>query len=319
MTGNNAHLRIPAITFRDRRGYRRHVDLRQLEFFVAVAEERHFGRAAERLFVGQPAISQGISRLERRLHLDLFDRSGRQVRLTAAGEQFLTHARAVLAAASAATAAATELADNTGAMLKIGTCDGLGDHIHRVLSAFAAARPDVEVRLASTSARERHDRVAGGGLDLAFTHDTEDRSDVEAVPVWRDPLMVALPAGHPLADKKELALTDLADLPLRIVQRPKNPSLRNLVLGACRDAGFEPRLTRTAGNLEHNLAEIGTGAPSWTVIYASHARRINTSTEAFRPLLANCLELPTYLLVRRTDKRVPIVRAFLRACTTPVA
>jgi len=235
------------------------------------------------------------------------------VRLTAAGEQFLTHARAVLAAAAAATAAAAELADAPRSVLKVGTCAGLGDHVHRVLNAFAASEPNVEVRLVSMTGRDRYSRVAGDDLDVAFTHDTEDRADVDAIQVWRDPLMVALPATHPLAGKRAVALTDLADLPLRIVESPKNPSLRDLVVGACRAAGFEPQLTRTAGNLEHNLAEIGTGAPSWTAIYASHARRINTSSEAFRPLRAPGLELTTYLLVR-ADERDSTVRAFIRAC-----
>jgi DNA-binding transcriptional LysR family regulator len=120
------------------------VDLRQLEFFVAVADERHFGRAAEGLFVGQPAISQGVRRLERTVGVDLFDRTGRQIRLTPAGERFLPHARAVLAAAASARTAAAEIAAGARTVLTVGTCTGLGDHIHRVLELFAAVQPDVD-------------------------------------------------------------------------------------------------------------------------------------------------------------------------------
>jgi DNA-binding transcriptional LysR family regulator len=289
------------------------VELGQLRFFVTVAHERHFGRAADALFVGQPAISQGIRRLERELRLQLFDRTGRGVRLTVAGEAFLPHARAVLAAVDTAAAAANEIAGTASSALVIGTCTGLGDHIHRVLKAFADVRSDVAIELVPVPASERYELVASRRLDAAFTHDIEDRADVEAIPLWRDALVVALPATHLLAQRGSVSLSELADLPLRIVERPRNPLVRNLVLDACRVAGFEPRLARTAASLEDNLAEIGTGPPTWTVLYASHARRINPRAEVFLPLTDPVLEVQTHLLLRAGERDVRI-GTFLRAC-----
>ncbi|MFC8343838.1 LysR substrate-binding domain-containing protein [Streptomyces sp. NPDC057280] len=283
------------------------MELRQLSYFVTVAEELHFGRAAERLHIVQSAVSQQIQRLERELGAELFDRSPRRVRLTAAGERLLPEARAVLAAAERVRAA---VAPPPG--LRLGTSTGLGEHLDRVLAAFTRRAPDVPVELVSLPVSERLAQVAGGRLDAAFVRAVEPVPGVRVLPLWPDPLVAALPAAHPLAARPEIGVGDLAGLPLALTERRRNPALVDLVVGACHEAGFEPLPGPVNGSLQDTLATIGT-RPLWTVVYASHARVLHTPRVAFVPFRAPGLALSTGLAVRASAPP-PYLEELLLAC-----
>ncbi|MFI9804508.1 LysR substrate-binding domain-containing protein [Streptomyces sp. NPDC052301] len=283
------------------------MELRQLSYFVAVAEELHFGRAAERLHIVQSAVSQQIQRLERELGAELFDRSPRRVRLTAAGERLLPEARSVLGAAEKARAAVARPAG-----LRLGTSTGLGEHLDRVLAAFAERAPDVPVELHSLPVGERLARVAAGELDAAFVRSAEPPPGIRVLPLWPDPLVAALPATHPLAGRDEIALTDLAALPLALTARRNNPALVDLVLGACRAAGFDPVPGPVGGSLYDTLATIG-ARPLWTVVYASHARVLRTPRVAYVPFGAPGLALATGLAVPVADPS-PHLEELVTAC-----
>ncbi len=297
------------------------MELRQLRCFVAVAEELHFGRAAERLLLGQPAVSQQVRRLERELRVELFDRSPRHVRLTPAGERFLPAARNVLAAEDAARALAADLAAPT--VLRLGTITGLGERLDDILDAYRRQAPSVRVELDALPVRERLARLADGRLDAAFVRGTvpgqnqnqnqEQAPDLRYLPLWQDELVIALPAGHPLADPPEVDLADLADLPLLLTERRNHPALVDLVTGACAEAGFRPLLGPPHSTLQNTLASIGTGAPVWTVVYAANARMTNTRRIAFRPPRTP-LTLPVSLAVRHS---APLPRLLLATCRDP--
>ncbi|WP_028923546.1 LysR family transcriptional regulator [Pseudonocardia acaciae] len=257
------------------------MELRQLLYFVTVADELHFGRAAERLHIVQPAVSQQIRRLERELGVELFDRSPRRVRLTAAGERFLPEARATLAAAERARAVAAEHGE-PGA-LRLGTSEGLGDHLDRVLGRLAALAPELTVRLGYTRTQARLDQVRDGQLDAAFVRGIEHSPGLRLEPIWEDRLLVALPADHGLAGGAHVDLADLAGLPLRLVERRLNPPLVDRVLTACQDRGFSPTMAPPADRLQNTLALVGVGTPSWTLAYEAQARVLRGPRVAFRP------------------------------------
>lgn len=300
------------------------MELRQVRYFVMVAQELHFGRAAERLHIVQSAVSQQVRRLERELQAELFDRSARQVRLTAVGAQFLPAARALLAAEEHARAVVAELAAGRARTLRLGTSTGLGAHLDRVLDALAVIAPEVGVELVAARARARLDQVASGGLDAAFLRGEPDgggRDGLSFVPLWQDPLVAVLPARHPLAASPgSLALAELAAVPLVLTERRNNRALVDLVVNACHGAGFAPVPGPTYGSLDDTLTAIGApvGPPDglWTVVYASHARRLSTPRVAFRPFRNPGMELTTYLALRRTDPPAGLEQ-LLRACAAP--
>jgi DNA-binding transcriptional LysR family regulator len=289
------------------------MELRQIEYFVAVAEQLHFGRAAAALSIGQPAVSQQIARLERELGVELFDRSGRTVRLTAAGARFLPEARAVLAACERARASVTARATGTlPAVLRLGSSTGLGDRLSRVLRTLGELAPTTETVLVSAPTQARLERVASGQLDAAFVRGGPTAPGVELIEVWRDRLVIALPADHALAAEDVVTLSDLAALPLRIVSRSRNPALIDLVLGACNAAGFTPIPGLHPDSLENTLAAVSSGPPSWTVLYEAHARTIQIPHVAFRPTTPT-LVLPTALAVA-ADATSRTLAPLLRAC-----
>ncbi|GAB2775366.1 LysR family transcriptional regulator [Amycolatopsis magusensis] len=242
------------------------MELRQLRYFVTVAEEGGFGRAAERLHIVQSAVSQQIGRLERELGVRLFDRS-RQARLTDGGERLLPEARAVLAAAERTRAVAAAVAEGTGGLVRLGTVHGPGDRIFRALGELAAVAPELRVRLKRLAPLDRLAAVRSGELDAALVRALPATRDLELHPLWQDPLHVALPAAHPLARKTVLCLEELADLPLRLAPRAENPPFHDLIRDACATAGIDPPTGPPFTGLAETLAEIATGSPSWTVFY----------------------------------------------------
>ncbi|MCX4099171.1 LysR family transcriptional regulator [Nocardia sp. alder85J] len=283
------------------------MELRQLSYFVTVAEELHFGRAAQRLHIVQPAVSQQVRRLERELGADLFARTSRRVTLTEAGTRFLPAAGEVLAAANRARAVVADLVPAT--VVRLGTSSGIGDHLDRVLERLT---PAVTVELVTESTRARIDRLLAGGLDATFVRGPVEHPQLRRIPLWDDPLYAALSARHPLAGSDEVRLADLAPYPLRLIERRHNMPLVDLVVDACRNAGFEPVPAGANGALSDTLAMIGTDT-SWTVVYAAHARQVHNSRVVFRPFTTPGLLLPTALLVRCATPPA-LLPALLAAC-----
>ncbi|WP_418955560.1 LysR family transcriptional regulator [Streptomyces tritici] len=252
------------------------MELRQLRYFVAVAEEGGFGRAAQRLNIVQSAVSRQLARLERELGVTLFDRTTRRVRLSAAGERLLPEARAVLAAADRTARLAADLAAGEEGVLRLGTLHGPGDRLDRILAALAATAPRLRVTPVRLPPAERLAAVRSGELDAAFVRASAPAEPsgppaapgLEMLPLWSDPLYAALPAAHPYADEPVLGLDRLAGLPLRLAPRAANPPFHDLVTGAYRSAGLVPLLGPPFTDLRGTLTAIGGDPePSWTVFY----------------------------------------------------
>jgi DNA-binding transcriptional LysR family regulator len=239
------------------------VELRQWEAFLAVVDEGGFGRAAQRLHVVQSAVSQQVQRLERELGVTLFDRSGRQVRLSAAGERLLPEARAVLAAVRRAREVAARVASGAEGVVRLGTVNGSGARLYRALAGLDAA--GLRVRLEQSPPAQRLAAVRDGRLDAALVRAVADVPGLTVTPVWTDPLYVALPAA--LAGHGPARLADLADLPLRLAPREHNPPFHDLITAAVRAAGRVPPAGPPFTTLRRTLADIASEPPSWTVLY----------------------------------------------------
>jgi DNA-binding transcriptional LysR family regulator len=189
------------------------VELRQLEYFVAVAEERHFTRAAGRMHVAQSGLSASIQSLERELGADLFVRNTRRVELTDEGRALLTEARHTLAGVAAAKEAVAAVKGLLRGTLAVGTMQCLGAvNLPGILARFHAAHPGVEIELRQGGSTELIERVRTGDVDLAFVcTPTDGVQGVALRPVAEEPLLLACSPTHPLRDRDAVGLEELRD------------------------------------------------------------------------------------------------------------
>ncbi len=218
------------------------MDLRRLQYFVAVAEEQHFGRAAARMHMSTPPLSQRIRELEAELGLTLFERTSRRVSLTAAGQQLLPEARAVLRAAERFGDAAASLRD-PGLTLSFAYCHGSETAATRAVQAFRDRHPDVGIRPAALTSLRIFDDLRAGRLDAAIVHPpvpdpTRLTSRSFAIVAFDH---VAIPAGHPLAACDRVLAQDLDDEPLLLVDRSDAPTYHDATVAYCAAHGVRPR------------------------------------------------------------------------------
>jgi DNA-binding transcriptional LysR family regulator len=220
------------------------MELRQIRFFMAVAEERHFGRAAERMYIAQPALSQHIRRLERELGVELFDRSGRHVRLTPAGEAFLEVAQRISRQVDEAPVAARRAEAGEAGSLGVGVQMAVAAPVLSVLlSHWNRLRPAVRPRLTAGQAGELVDLVRRRELDVAVVDGpVTDRSLTSAL-VVEDRLVLVLPADHRLAREETVAFSSLRGEQFVAVTRHCSVSLHDRFIELCGAAGFSPEVT----------------------------------------------------------------------------
>jgi LysR family transcriptional regulator, benzoate and cis,cis-muconate-responsive activator of ben and cat genes len=216
-------------------------ELRQLRYFVAVAEELNFSRAAERLHMAQPPLSVAIRQLEQELGTSLFVRTSREVRLTEAGVALLDGARRTLAEAEAAMVSARRAAAGEVGSLRIGyNWSARFDTLPALGQAFKRGHPDVE--LLAEEMRPNHMRPAlrAGAIDVALALYPEVVAGLSYQTVRREPIVAVLSATHPLAREDRPGLEALADEFL-LSPRELAPRLHDFYVGLCRQAGFEPK------------------------------------------------------------------------------
>jgi DNA-binding transcriptional LysR family regulator len=288
------------------------VELRQLRYFVTVAEELHFGRAAERLHIVQPAVSQQIRRLERSLGVSLLSRTTRSVSLTEAGQRFLPQARSVLAAAERAVDSVLEFRP-AGGLVRLGTSEGLGDRLNGLLSAFARLAPSTSLELLHAPTLQRLQRVRDGSLDATIVRGSWPSPGLDFTPLWMDEVLVALPASHPLASLPVVPVASLASLPARLSPPSRNQPLYDLVISSCREAGFEPVLGPDFTTAQDTLGTLDFGRPHWTVFYRAHANLLPVPGVVFRPLRDPSPRMQTYLATPSDRRLTPELVALIEA------
>jgi len=241
------------------------MDLRHLRIFVAVAEELHFGRAAERLHMAQPPLSQAVRGLEDELGARLFERTSRSVRLTAAGAALLPAARALLEQAAAAARLARRVHLGEAGELAVGYMNPVMDAVLcRALARFRRERPDVAVRLRELPTPVQLEELRAGRLDIAFIRLLDDAAGqdlrgLELRVAVREPYVVALPEGHRLRRLRRVPLRELDGEPLILFPRAGMPRLHDAMLSALRAAGAVPRIVQEVSGKHASLALTAAG------------------------------------------------------------
>jgi DNA-binding transcriptional LysR family regulator len=289
------------------------MELRHLRYFVAVAEEGHVTRAAERLGIQQPPLSQQIQALERELDAQLFRRKPRGVELTPAGRALYDEARAILARVDEAVAATKRAAQGEAGRIGIGLTSSASFHpfVPRTIRAFREAQPLVALALEESGTTELVAALRAQAIDAAFVRSPVGESDDLFVrPLFDEKMVAALPSGHRLSGAgDDLPLAALADETFILYRRPVGPGLHDAIIAACDRAGFSPKIGQEAPRMLSTLSLVAAGL-GVTVVPASMSR-LEAEGVVYRPIDPSAqLTAPLNLAYRR-DEISAAVRRFV--------
>ena len=287
------------------------MDLRQIKLFVAVAEEGHFGRAAARMFISQPALSQHVRRLERELGVQLFDRSSRQVRLTAAGEAFLQVAQRVARQLTEAALAARRAEAGEAGSIALGVDVPVAAPVLSVLLRhWSRVRPAVAPRLASGRASALLDLVRRGDLDVALVDGPVNDRALTSTLVLEDQMVVVLPADHYLAKEPAVSIRHLADERFVAVSRDCSASLHDRLIEMCGASGFSPDVAQEVDDPDLVPLAVAGG------LGLGLAARVSIATRVMPGLVCRPLQDPRAVIplvaVAVRDGAAPQTEEFLR-------
>lgn len=236
------------------------VELRHLRYFVAVAEELSFTRAAARLRTAQPSLSQQIRQLEKELGVRLLDRSRHHVAVTNAGRVFLRQARDILGRVDHAGQLARQAADGKAGDLSVGTFPSADVRILPVVRPRVAEHmPDLRLILHSKYAVEPLSGLQSGKLDAAFMRDPDDASGLEVIELLREEIVMILPSHHALARRKKVPVKSLDDLPCITMERSMSPALHDATATLYREARIRMHAVSSADNVLGHLQLVQEG------------------------------------------------------------
>jgi DNA-binding transcriptional LysR family regulator len=238
------------------------VELRHLRYFVAVAEELHFRRAAERLYVAQPAVSEQVRKLEEELGVRLFDRTAHRVSLTASGAALLDEARRVLHQAEIARMAARDAAQGTTDQLRLGHVpDLLPSSVARAMRMLGAGGDRMQLRLETGPALRLIGELRARQLDAVVVGLPVPTNGLRIMRTGGERAVAVLPAGHPHASSPCISLRRLAPERVVVLPRDSNPAFHSAVVTMCRDAGLSPELVEVGeARTDHVLLAVAAGA-----------------------------------------------------------
>ncbi|MGI8713675.1 MAG: LysR substrate-binding domain-containing protein [Solirubrobacteraceae bacterium] len=236
------------------------LELRQLRYFVAVAEELHFGRAAARLHMAQPPLSQAIRRLEDAVGCALFARTSRSVRLTAAGEAFLERARRTLRRVEDDVHEARSIGAGQTGRLNVGFVgSAMLTTLPEILSRYVAAYPDVQLQLHESFTARVIAGLLAGEIDAGIARDAEPVAGLVATPMLSEPFIAVLPIDHPHARDASVSVAALADTPFVYPPRSAGARAFEKPLLLCEQQGFRPHIAHEASHWLTILRLVGAG------------------------------------------------------------
>jgi DNA-binding transcriptional LysR family regulator len=284
------------------------MELRQLRYFVTLAEELHFGRAAAREHIVQSALSQQLQRLERELGVRLLERSTHHVGLTTAGAAFLVEARQIIAHVDRAAQVARSAA-GTAPSLRVGIIDASYDSMPLILHEVQARYPDLVIHQIEASVPEQYQRLLDGRLDVGIGRAALAPSEVASQLFREDPLGVLVPDGHRFASMDGVPVATLAQEPLLLSENAQAPEFNQFVVEMCRAAGFTPAVYEgTVESIRAAAALVAAGRCLYCVPSSCISALPGT---LWRPLTDPPSHYPWSILWRATD-----TTGHVRAITT---
>lgn len=286
------------------------MELRHLRYFVAVAEERHFGRAAERLFLSQPPLSQQIQQLERELGVTLLARTNRRVELTDAGRAFLEDAREILARVDRAAERARRTARGEAGWIGVGFVgSAIYDVLPEVLRTFRARYPAVELVLLELLGDEQSEALREGRIHVGFSRLLPPEVGLHRETVARATLVAAVPEVHPLAERPVLTLAEVAQEPLVLYPRLTQSSYAEQMLALFRDAGLKPRVAQETGEMQTAVSLVAAGIG--VALVPATVRNLGREGVAYRPLASPDPPTVELTMAYREGDPSPVLPHFL--------
>ena len=287
------------------------LELRQLRTFLAVAAELHFSRAARRLHVSQPALSQQIRALERTLGAALFDRSSRATELTPAGRVLLDAAPRVLYEAERAQLLVTQAASGAVGLLTVGSVGtALASITPRILRSMRARFPDLQLEVAQQDTSAQLVALADGRLDVGLVRAAAATEAVAVEHLVAEPLLVAVPSDHPLSGGSSIVPEDLAEEPFVLWPRPLGRAFFDIIVAYCLEHGFSPRIVAEGADIETQLGLVAAGLG--VSLQPSYYANLRPPGVVFLPLEGEVPQVALQVAWRRTD-RSPAVAHFVEA------
>jgi len=292
------------------------MELRHLRYFIAVAEELHFGRAAQVLGISQPPLSQQIQALEQEVGARLFERTNRRVELSEAGRLFLHEARLVLAQVDKAADVARRAQLGELGELKIGFTSSapFNSTIPQAIFAFRQAFPAVHLNLQEMSSTEVAESLVDESIQVGLMRPLPLPDSLSVIELMREPLVAVLNADHPLVEGSErgLHLAQLAEEPFVFFPRTYGSGLYAQLLNLARDAGFSPHFAQEAGEAMAIIGLVAAGL-GVSVLPASY-QRIRIDGVVYRTLLDQEAVTAVWL-VQRKGAQTPMAKAFVELLT----
>ena len=288
------------------------MELRHLRYFVAIGEEQHYGRAARRLRVAQPALSRQIQDLEEELGFKLFDRLPRGVKLSSAGRLFLADARRILLEIGDAAARAGRVASGRSGTLRLGFTENScwRGVVPESFRRFRELQPDAELHLQPSASMEQIEDIRSGRLDAGFVNFIpKSDPDLDQLPVARQHVELAAPEGHPLTKLKKLRLRDLTDAPFVWFPRWPSPAFYDRMMHECYRGGLKsPRIVQEGLNEATILSLVSSGLGVGWVLGTARWR----CPETVIVLPVADLNMPlTLALAWRRDNTSPLLANFI--------
>jgi DNA-binding transcriptional LysR family regulator len=285
------------------------MELRHLHYFITVAEELHFSRAAQRLHISQPPLSQQIRDLEEELGVKLFERTKRQVHLTEAGKVLLERSYLVLAQLEQAIEATQQIGRGEVGRLAVGFVDSaMYTLLPDILRGFREQFPAVELRLHELTTAQQIQALYDKQIDVGIVRSAISEPGLGAECLLPESLVLALPEQHPLCTQTQVSLSSLADEFFILFPAKLGPLFYEQIIHSCQQAGFRPKVAQEAVQMQTIVGLVAAGLG--IAIVPASLQNFHRSGVIYRPLQEQISNTGLYLTWRQHDSS-PVIRAFL--------